>query len=47
MRRVSRSDVGYDIPLEKIPAAGVYVFGRQWGNGFEALYSIMSIEMER
>lgn len=29
----------YSVDLAKIPeATGVYIFGRRWGNGFEALY---------
>jgi hypothetical protein len=29
----------YLVDLERLPrAAGVYVFARQWGSGFEALY---------
>tara|TARA_B100000315_G_C14539513_1_gene570149 strand:- start:493 stop:963 length:471 start_codon:yes stop_codon:yes gene_type:complete len=29
----------YEIDLEKLPRSpGVYVFGRKWGNSFEALY---------
>ena len=29
----------YDVMLERLPTdPGVYVFGRQWGNQFEALY---------
>ena len=37
--RAQRRDVGYLIDLDKIPAAaGVYVFGRKYGSGFEALY---------
>lgn len=29
----------YTVDWEKLPkAAGIYVFGRRWGNGFEALY---------
>lgn len=30
---------GYSIDLVRVPeASGVYVFGRRWGEGFEALY---------
>jgi len=37
--RTQRRDVGYLVDLDKIPAAaGVYVFGRKYGSGFEALY---------
>jgi hypothetical protein len=37
MRRVR--SLTYKLDLEKIPdVAGVYVFGRRWGNSFEALY---------
>jgi hypothetical protein len=29
----------YSLNLTKLPqSAGVYVFGRRWGNGFEVLY---------
>src|SRR5579872_505904 len=31
--------VGYAIEFEKLPASpGLYVFGRRWGDSFEALY---------
>ncbi len=34
-----RKGVGYELDLEAVPAcAGVYVFARTWGDGFEALY---------
>lgn len=37
--RASRESVGYEVDFEKVPrSAGVYIFGRQWGTGFEALY---------
>lgn len=48
LRRTSRTDVGYTLDLEKIPAeAGVYVFGRKYGNSFLALYVGQSKNMRR
>jgi len=39
MRDASRQNLIYDVDLTKLPAAaGVYILGRRWGNGFEALY---------
>jgi len=39
MRLASRQGLIYLVDLDSLPrAAGVYVFGRQWGGGFEALY---------
>jgi hypothetical protein len=35
----SKADGLYGVDLEKLdPEPGVYVFARQWGSGFEALY---------
>ena len=46
--RTQRWDVGYLVDLDKIPgAAGVYVFGRKYGSGFEALYVGQSKNMRR
>lgn len=37
MRRVR--SLNYDLDLDKVPdSGGVYVFGRRWGDSFEALY---------
>ena len=37
--RPSREHVGYTVDLAKVSnLPGVYIFGRQWGSGFEALY---------
>jgi hypothetical protein len=39
MRLASRHGPLYLVELERLPLeAGVYVFARQWGKGFEALY---------
>jgi len=39
LRPVPRQSPMYDVDLTKLPsAAGVYIFGRKWGTGFEALY---------
>ena len=39
LRDASRENLIYKVALPKLPdAAGVYVFGRQFGNRFEALY---------
>jgi len=39
MKDATRQNLIYSVNLEKIPATfGVYVFGRRWGNQFEALY---------
>ena len=39
MKLASRHGLIYLVKLDHLPLqAGVYVFGRQWGNGFEALY---------
>jgi hypothetical protein len=37
--RRSRENFGYILDLSKVTDyPGVYIFGRQWGSGFEALY---------
>lgn len=34
----TRENLIYSLDLDKLPnASGVYVFGRRWGNQFEAL----------
>lgn len=39
MRDASHQNLIYGVDLAKLPsAAGVYIMGRRWGNGFEALY---------
>jgi hypothetical protein len=39
LRDASKQNLIYDIDLTKIPDdAGLYIFGRRWGSGFEALY---------
>jgi len=39
LKDASKENLIYSVPLEKIPsAAGVYVFGRRYGQKFEALY---------
>jgi hypothetical protein len=39
LRDASRHNLIYDVDLRKIPEdAGLYIFGRRWGAGFEALY---------
>lgn len=39
LRDGSRQNLIYSLDLDSIPVApGVYVFGRGWGEGFEALY---------
>jgi hypothetical protein len=39
LRDPTDQNLSYGVTLEKLPAtAGVYVFGRRWGNQFEALY---------
>jgi hypothetical protein len=39
VKDASKENLIYSVPLEKIPsAAGVYVFGRRYGQKFEALY---------
>lgn len=39
LRDGSRDNLIYTLDPSKLPsAAGVYVFGRRWGSGFEALY---------
>ena len=43
-----RDHVGYDLDLTAIPnRPGVYLFGRQWGTGFEALYVGKSMKVRR
>lgn len=39
LKDASRENLIYSLALERVPSsAGVYVFGRRWGNQFEALY---------
>ena len=39
LRDASRQNLIYSLALDKLPtSAGIYVFGRRWGNQFEALY---------
>lgn len=39
LRDASRENMIYNVDLQRIPnTAGIYVFGRRWGNQFEALY---------
>ena len=39
LKDASKQNLIYSVNLNKIPeGAGVYVFGRQWGSDFEALY---------
>jgi|SRR5579872_358423 len=39
LKDASKENLIYSIPLEKLPsAAGIYVFGRRYGQRFEALY---------
>src|SRR5207248_2360632 len=39
MRLKSRQDLAYAVALDNLPLeAGIYIFGRQWGRSFEALY---------
>jgi hypothetical protein len=39
LRSSGKGAVGYSVDLDKVPdSAGVYIFGRQFGNNFEALY---------
>jgi len=37
--KASRNSIGYTLDLTKVTdRPGVYIFGREWGSGFEALY---------
>ena len=39
LRDASRENMIYSVDLSRLPTdPGVYVFGRRWGDGFEALY---------
>jgi hypothetical protein len=39
LRDATKDNMIYSLDLSKVPKeAGVYVFGRRWGHGFEALY---------
>lgn len=39
LKDAARQNLIYSVALDKLPSAsGVYVFGRRWGNQFEALY---------
>jgi hypothetical protein len=39
LKDASKENLIYSVPLDKLPsAAGVYVFGRRYGQKFEALY---------
>jgi len=39
LKDASKDNLIYSLPLEKLPdAAGVYIFGRRYGQNFEALY---------
>jgi hypothetical protein len=39
LKDASKQNLIYSVPLDKLPsAAGVYVFGRRYGQNFEALY---------
>ncbi len=39
LKDATRQNMIYSVALDRLPSAsGVYVFGRRWGNQFEALY---------
>ena len=39
LKDATRQNMIYSVVLDRLPSAsGVYVFGRRWGNQFEALY---------
>src|SRR5262245_43348554 len=39
LRDATHENLIYNISLDRLPkTAGIYVFGRRWGNQFEALY---------
>lgn len=39
LKDAARQNLIYSVVLDKLPSApGIYVFGRRWGNQFEALY---------
>lgn len=39
MRLKPHQDLSYQVSLDRLPSEpGAYVFGREWGPGFEALY---------
>src|SRR3990172_13390471 len=39
LKDASHQNLIYSVALERLPtSAGIYVFGRRWGNQFEALY---------
>ena len=39
LKDATRQNLIYSVALDKLPStSGVYVFGRRWGNQFEALY---------
>jgi len=39
LKDATRQNLVYSVALDRLPTtAGIYVFGRRWGNQFEALY---------
>lgn len=39
LRDASEQNMIYDLDLDRLPSdAGIYIFGRRWGDNFEALY---------
>ena len=48
LEKVTNGDFIYSLKLEKIPEdAGIYIFARQWGKSYEALYVGKSENLRR